>query len=388
MPEVIMPRLDPGMQSGKIVEWLKREGDEVQKGQALLVVEGEKTTFEIEAPENGVLAKILVSVGSDVPVSQPVAIIGEPSQIRVNAPVVQPSPRPESMPAPKLEVPAASDRIRASPAARRLAREKGVDISRITGTGPGGRITQDDVVAVVQAPAGASSTEPTMQIIPQPSVLSKTKLTGIRRTVAERLGFSARTSVPVILTMEVDATQLTDLKSEGVKVGFSAFAVKAVGKALEKNPALNSTIEGEEITTYSDINVAVAINTDQGLVAPVIRNANEKSLEELENQVQALAGKAKENRLTVQELTGGTFTITNLGGYDVDLFAPVINPPQCAILGLGRITYKPFALGEKVTAKPSTIITLVFDHRIVDGVPAARFLQDIKRNLENVQSLT
>lgn len=381
MPEVLMPRLDAGMQSGKVIEWLKREGDEVQKGQALLVVEGEKTTFEIEAPENGVLTKILVSVGSDVPVSQPVAIIGEPSPIRTNAPVVQPSARTESIAAPKLEVPAPSDRMRASPAARRLAREKGVDISRITGTGPGGRITQDDVLTAV------SPAQPTMQIIAQPLVLSKTKLTGIRRTVAERLGFSARTTVPVILTMEVDATQLTDFKNEGVKVGFSAFAVKAVAKALEKNPALNSTIEGEEITTYSDVNVAVAINTDQGLVAPVIRNANKKSLEELENQVQALAGKAKENRLTVQELTGGTFTITNLGGYDVDSFAPVINPPQCAILGLGRITYKPFALGEKVTAKPSTIVTLVFDHRIVDGVPAARFLQDIKRNLENISEL-
>lgn len=381
MPEVLMPRLDAGMQSGKVIEWLKREGDEVQKGQALLVVEGEKTTFEIEAPENGVLTKILVSVGSDVPVSQPVAIIGEPSPIRTNAPVVQPSARTESIAAPKLEVPAPSDRMRASPAARRLAREKGVDISRITGTGPGGRITQDDVLTAV------SPAQPTMQIIAQPLVLSKTKLTGIRRTVAERLGFSARTTVPVILTMEVDATQLTDFKNEGVKVGFSAFAVKAVAKALEKNPALNSTIEGEEITTYSDVNVAVAINTDQGLVAPVIRNANKKSLEELENQVQALAGKAKENRLTVQELTGRTFTITNLGGYDVDSFAPVINPPQCAILGLGRITYKPFALGEKVTAKPSTIVTLVFDHRIVDGVPAARFLQDIKRNLENISEL-
>jgi pyruvate dehydrogenase E2 component (dihydrolipoamide acetyltransferase) len=387
MPEVLMPRLDPGMQSGKIVEWLKKEGDQVQKGQAILVVEGEKTTFEIEAPENGVLTKILVSVGSDVPVSQPVAIIGEATQIRTNAPLVQPTPRTESVPAQELQALPAPDRTRASPAARRLAREKGVDLSRITGTGPGGRITQDDVLAAVQAPASAPSTQPTMQSIPQLSVSGKTKLTGIRRTVAERLTFSARTTVPVILTMEVDATQLTDFKDKGGKVGFSALAVKAAAKALEKNPSLNSTIEGEEITTYSDINVAVAINTDQGLVAPVIRNANKKSLQELENQVQALAGKAKKNLLTVQELVGATFTITNLGGYDVDSFAPVINPPQCAILGLGRITYKPFAVGEKVSAKPSTIVTLVFDHRIVDGVPAARFLQDIKHNLENIESL-
>jgi pyruvate dehydrogenase E2 component (dihydrolipoamide acetyltransferase) len=187
--------------------------------------------------------------------------------------------------------------------------------------------------------------------------------------------------------MEADASKLVEAKNREKHVGFTAFAVKAAAKALEKNSAINSTIDGDEITTYTDVNVAVAINTDQGLVAPVIRNANRKSLEEINTDIEQLSQKAKANRLTLDELTGGTFTITNLGAYDVESFAPVINPPQCAILGLGRVAYKPQSVGEHVTAKPSTLLTLVFDHRIVDGVPAAKFLRDIRTNLEDPLSL-
>jgi pyruvate dehydrogenase E2 component (dihydrolipoamide acetyltransferase) len=150
---------------------------------------------------------------------------------------------------------------------------------------------------------------------------------------------------------------------------------------------MNSTIDGEEVTIYSDVNIAVAIDTKQGLMAPVIRRANQKSVKEINRDLELLAEKARANQLTVEELTGGTFTVSNLGAHDVETFAPVINPPQCAILGLGRIGYKPVALGDQVSAKPSTILTLVFDHRIVDGVPAARFLHEIKRNLEDPEDL-
>ena len=156
---------------------------------------------------------------------------------------------------------------------------------------------------------------------------------------------------------------------------------------MEAHIAVNSTIEGDEVTTYSDINIAVAVNTEAGLVAPVIRNSNRKTARELNTEIEALSQKAKENRLTVEELTGGTFTVTNLGGYDIESFAPVINPPQCAILGLGRVAYKPFTVGDRVSAKPTTLLTLVFDHRIVDGVPAAKFLQELKRSLEDAESL-
>jgi pyruvate dehydrogenase E2 component (dihydrolipoamide acetyltransferase) len=187
--------------------------------------------------------------------------------------------------------------------------------------------------------------------------------------------------------MEVDATKLVSLKDRERGISFTALAAKAVAKALEKHEVMNSTIEGEEITTYSDINVAVAINTDQGLVAPVIHHANQKPTKEINADIDSLAQKAKESRLAIEDLTGGTFTISNLGRYDVVTFAPVINPPQCAILGLGAIAYKPIADGERVLSRPTTTLTLVFDHRIVDGVPAAKFLQEIRKNLEEPEGL-
>ncbi|HXX73456.1 MAG TPA: 2-oxo acid dehydrogenase subunit E2, partial [Candidatus Acidoferrales bacterium] len=212
-------------------------------------------------------------------------------------------------------------------------------------------------------------------------------LAGIRKAVAERLSFSARTVVPVTITAEADATKLMAMKEKQSHIGFTAFGVKAAARALHDHNNVNATIEDDEVTTYSDVNVAVAINTEQGLVAPVVRNANKLSLKEISAMIEELAKKAKENQLTIENLTGGTFTVTNLGAYDVESFAPVINPPQCAILGLGRIAYKPFAHGSQISTRPSTLLTLVFDHRIIDGVPAAKFLRDVKRNLEEPEEL-
>ena len=371
------------MQSGKIVEWLKKEGTSVRKGEPILVVEGEKTTFEVEAPESGVLTKILVAVGTDVEVSKPVAIIGETSRPQF-APISG-SPVVQDTAVTHHEKPAEGqgERVIASPAARRLAHEHGIDLTRLSGTGPGGRISREDVLA-------ATSQIPTEQAftrVPQPKVMRRMKLEGIRKAVAERLGYSARTAVPVTLTISADATKLVELKDRMDQMGFTAWVVKAAAKALENNQVMNSTIEGEDVTIYSDINVAVAVHTEQGLVAPVIRSANGKSLKQINAEIELLSEKAKENRLTIEELTGGTFTITNLGAYDIESFAPVINPPQCAILGLGRIGYKPFATADRVSTRPTTLLTLVFDHRIVDGVPAAKFLRDVKSNLEDAETL-
>jgi len=374
------------MQSGKVVEWLKKEGEAVRKGEPILVVEGEKTTFEVEAPESGVLTRILVSPGTDVQVAEPLAIIGEPSrpvseQSAVTAPGLRSEPTVARVERPP---PSAGERVVASPAARKLAQEHGIDLSRLTGTGPGGRISREDVLSALQQ----TTISPLMASKPrQPAVLRTIKLEGIRKAVAERLSFSARTTVPVTLTMEADATKLIALKDREDHISFTAFAVKAVAKALEKHPTMNASIEADEIKVYSDINIAVAINTEQGLVAPMIEHANSKTVKEISGAIEDLATRAKENRLTVEDLTGSTFTITNLGGHDIDSFAPVINPPQCAILGLGRIAYKPVAVGERIVAKPMTLLTLVFDHRIVDGVPAARFLREVKSTLEDPESL-
>jgi pyruvate dehydrogenase E2 component (dihydrolipoamide acetyltransferase) len=187
--------------------------------------------------------------------------------------------------------------------------------------------------------------------------------------------------------MEVDASKLVALKNTQGGISFTALLVKAVAKTLEKHQAVNSTIDGEEIITYSDVNVCVAINTDNGLVAPVIRNTNLKSAKVVDTEIRELAQKAGKNQLTIEELTGGTFTVTNLGAQDIDTFIPIINPPQCAILGVGRIANKAIVSGEKISARPTTVLTLVFDHRIVDGLPAAKFLRDIRRVIEEPEGL-
>jgi len=384
MTEVLMPRLDPGMQSGKIVEWLKKEGETVHKGQPIVVIEGEKTTFEVEAPETGTLSKLLAAVGDDVQVSQPIAIIGlsgASTPAQAERPRSQPSTAAASLAQPTIP----GERAVASPAARRLAQEAGIDLSQVRGTGPGGRISREDVLAATNPQKAVQPTVPVTKTR-QPQVIKKMKLEGIRKVVAERLSFSERNTVPVTLTMETDASKLVKLK-DTEHASFNSFVVKAVAKALEVHPMMNSSIEGDEVTTYSDINVCVAINTDQGLVAPTIVNANKKSLKEINDEVLLLAEKAKFNQLTIEELTGGTFTISNLGAYDIESFAPIINPPQCGILGLGRIVYKPYAAGEQITTRPLTVLTLVFDHRIIDGLPAAKFLQTVKRNLEDPEPL-
>jgi pyruvate dehydrogenase E2 component (dihydrolipoamide acetyltransferase) len=231
-----------------------------------------------------------------------------------------------------------------------------------------------------------ASTQTTSKVL-QPAVLKKVKLVGIRKAVAERLSFSARTAVPVTITVEADATKLMAMKEKESHIGFTAIGVKAAAKALEKHNNVNATMEADEVTTYSDINVAVAIHTEQGLVAPVIRNANKMPLKEISREIDELSKKAADNQLTIENLTGGTFTVTNLGAYDIESFAPIINPPQCAILGLGRIAYKPSAHGGEVSTRPATLLTLVFDHRIIDGVPAAKFLRDVKNNLEDPEGL-
>jgi pyruvate dehydrogenase E2 component (dihydrolipoamide acetyltransferase) len=388
MTDVVMPRLDPGMQSGKIVEWLKKEGEIVRKGEPILVVEGEKTTFEVEAPESGPLTKIIAEVGTEVQVAQAVAIIGSPGATTSAAVSTQPTEieRPPST-ATSAAHGMPSDRVVASPAARRLAQEYGVDLTSLKGTGPGGRITREDIIAAKESGPSTAQATQTISKASQAQVLRKVKLSGVRKVVAERLSYSARTAVPVTITVEADATKLMAMKEKQSHIGFTAFGVKAAAKALRHHEIVNSTIENDEVTTFSDVNVAVAINTDQGLVAPVIRNADKLSLQEIGSTIEELARKATENKLGVENLTGGTFTVTNLGAYDVESFAPIINPPQCAILGLGRIGYKPSTHGKEVIARPSTILTLVFDHRIIDGVPAAKFLRDIKRNLEDPEEL-
>ncbi len=396
-----MPRLDPGMQSGKIIEWLKKEGDPIKQDEPVAKVEGEKTTFEVNSPGAGVIRKLLHEPGTDVEVGHVMALVGEPTEplpsdtSLAETPVTTTPATSASMPTPESQVTQVSGRGHepaASPVARKMAREAGIDLSKIKGSGPGGRIVREDIQKVIEE-AGERPQEvrgPSQaRIVP----IAKTiKLAGKRKAVAERLSYGFHTTVPVTITMEAPMNRLFErresLRADGAEdVSITAYVVKAVAKALEDHAMINSSLEQDEIRLFGEINVAVAINTPDGLVAPVIPQTNRKSLLEVSRAIRDLTERAMQNALSVPDLTGGTFTVTNLGGYGVELFAPVINPPQCAILGFGKTSEKAVVIGKEIRAMLMTTLSLVFDHRIVDGVPAARFLQRVKDLLEAPDNL-
>lgn len=393
MFKVAVPRLDPGMQSGKIVEWLKKEGDHVEKDEPIVRIEGEKTTFEVNTPGPGVIRRILADPGADIPVGQAIAFVGEQDEPLPTETVTQAIAEP----AVAQEVISATPvsritELSASPVARKMAREAGIDLSKVKGSGPGGRIVREDIQKAVEQ----RKTQPAMVAVSTQgartvAVAKTIKLAGKRKATAERLSYGFHTTVPVTITMEARMEAILGRRqiqsSAGEDVSITAYVVKAAAKALEDHPMINSSLEGDEIRLYSDINVAVAINTPDGLVAPVIPGTNRKSLAEISRNIRDLTERSVQNSLTLADLTGGTFTVSNLGGFGVDLFAPVINPPQCAILGFGRTAERPVIVEKQVRAGSVTTLSLVFDHRIVDGVPAARYLQRVKELLEDPAKL-
>ena len=376
--KVMMPRLSLTMKEGTVVQWFKKEGDLVQKGEPIVEVLSEKVTYDVEAPASGVLRKILAAEGVDVPVAEAMGIITAPDEqlpeITVAAEVrvekIEEAVRvPEKRIAEKAE-----ERFIASPAAKRLARELGVDLAKVKGTGPEGRIVEDDVKRLIE------ETE-TM-----PKVRETIPLSGIRKTTAERVSLSARTAPHSTITMEVDVTNAFKLREE-MQFSYTDILVKAIAEALREHPLINSTLEGDQIKIFEDVNVGVAVATEKGLVVPVIHKADRKSLTEIASTMKELVGKARQGKLSRKESTGGTFTVTNLGMYGVDVFIPIINPPEAAILGVGRVTEKPVVVNKDVKTKPLMQLSLSFDHRIVDGAPAAQFLQRVKQLLENPATL-
>jgi|Deesub1362B_J571_1020462.scaffolds.fasta_scaffold00251_14 pyruvate dehydrogenase E2 component (dihydrolipoamide acetyltransferase) len=391
----MMPRFDPGMQSGKVIRWLKKEGEPVRKGEPLVLVEGEKTTLEMAAPQSGVLRKIIYGDGSDVPVAAVMALLGEPGEPLPEVGAAEPPPVEAAAPAigekPAATLEREERRVKASPLARKLAEKHGIDLTTLRGTGPGGRIVREDVLRAVEKKMGkaapevkpAAQLEPTGFEVRAPEVAESIPFSGVRKTVAERLSYSFRTTVPATLTMEVDMEHALKLVGTSKEVSVTALLVKAAAKALEDHPILNSSLEGGEVKVFRDINIAVAIHTSEGLTAPVIPNADRKTLVEISQAISHLAEKARSSRLTLEDLTGGTFTVTNLGGYGVEVFIPVINPPHCAILGMGKAVKKPVVENGSLHIKSTAVLSLVFDHRITDGVPAALFLQKVKQLLEN-----
>jgi len=369
--KVVMPRLSLTMKTGTVVQWFKKEGETVQKGEPIVEVLSEKVTYDVEAPESGILRKILALEGTDVPVAEAIGIItAQDEQISDTEIVVEVAVKEVAAAVPEEEITKkAEGRVVASPAAKRLAREQGVDLAHVRGSGPEGRIAEDDVKQFIER------TEM------QPRVREIIPLTGIRKTTAERVSLSARTAPHSTITMEVDMTNAVRLREE-TQASYTDMLVKAVAKALREHQIMNATLEGEQIKVFEDVNVGVAVATDKGLVVPVIREADKKSLDEIASSLKELVEKARQGRLAKEDVTSRTFTITNLGMYGVDVFIPIINPPETAILGVGRVTEKPMVANGQITIKPVMQLSLSFDHRIVDGAPAAKFLQEVKQILE------
>jgi len=351
------------MTEGTVVQWFKKEGERVEKGEPVVEVLSDKVTYEVEAPASGVVRKILAEEGVDVPVAETLAIITAPDEELPEVEVVAEAP-----------VERVEERILASPAAKRLAREYDVNLAQVTGTGPEGRIVEEDVKRFVE---GAKAAPRVREVVP---------LTGIRKTAAERVSLSARTAPHSTITMEVDMSNTAKLR-EKFKVSYTDILIKGVAKALTDHPVMNSTLKKDQIKIFEDVNIGVAVGTEKGLVVPVIRNADKKEVEEISSALKKLVEKAREGKLARKEMSGGTFTITNLGMFGVDVFTPIINPPETAILGVGRVVEKAVVVDKEIVVKPVMQLSLSFDHRVVDGVPAAYFLQKAKQILESPESL-
>jgi pyruvate dehydrogenase E2 component (dihydrolipoamide acetyltransferase) len=359
--KVVMPRLSLTMKEGTVGKWYKREGEVVEKNEPIVEVISEKATYDVEAQASGTLRKIMVEQGLDAPVGEVLAIITSPGE-----------PFSESeVGSRKTEVTGqAGIRTLASPAAKRVAREQGIDLARVRGSGPDGRIVEADVERVVEKNSDAL-----------PIVKETITLTGFRKTSAERLSVSFRTAPHSTVMMEADASKIMALHGK-LKVSYTTILVRAAGSALVEHPMVNSSLEGDQIRIFEEVNVGLAVTTEKGLVVPVIHDAGKKSLQEIEKEFKQLIEKARGEKLTKDEVSKGTFTITNLGMYDVDSFIPIINPPEAAILAVGAIKEKPVAIGGKIKVRPVMTLSLTYDHRIVDGALAADFLRKIRGEVE------
>ncbi len=360
--QVVMPRLSLTMKEGTIGIWFKKEGDRVEKGEPLVEILSEKATYDLEAPGSGILKRILVQEGADVPVNSVLALIALPDESVAHG---------EAGAQEAVEV---EPRVLASPAAKRLAREHGIDLSLVSASGPGGRIIEEDIMSYLDRHDEAS-----------PRVKEIIPLTGIRKTSAERLVNSFRTAPHSTVMMKVDASNAKALH-EKLGVSFTAVIIKASARSLRESPMINSSFEDNRIKIFGDVNIGFAVATELGLVVPVIRNADLESLERTDKLVAELTEKAKQGKLSRADVTGGTFTVTNLGMHGVDLFIPIINPPEAAILAVGRVAEEIVLVDGEIHTRPTITLSLSYDHRIVDGAPAAEFLNKVRQKVEQIKS--
>ncbi len=402
---VTMPQLGYDMTEGAVARWRKREGEQVQRGEVIAEIETDKATVELEAFSSGILRKIVLPEGQRVPVGTLIAVIGEPGEpiddILKEA-GIQPAVAAPTSPAAPSQAPAEEVRVRATPVARRLAEELGIDLRQVQGTGPEGRITREDVEAyaarlreqaAAPAPPRVEAPPPAAPPPGMPEAVEE-PLSRMRQTIARRMTESKQQAPHFYVTVEVDMTeamrfraQLNAQLDEEARLSVNDLIIKAAAKALTKFPRLNSAFSGDRLRVFKAVNIAMAVATPEGLLAPVVHDAVGKSLFEIARETKELARRAREGHLRAEDQVGGTFTISNLGMFDVESFAAIINPPNAAILATGSVQRRPVVRGDQIVVADIMKATISVDHRVADGAEAAQFLGEFKRLLENPVSL-
>jgi len=414
--EIKIPRVGMAVADATIIEWQFKEGDKVEGRQVVVVIETEKVRTEVESPATGFL-HIMLNEGEAAPAGQVIGLLaatkdelarvqketpaGKPAAAaKATEPVAAQSPKAE-VATPKEAVSAAGEgeRIRISPMARKLAEEHAVDITRVTGTGPGGRIVREDIEKAIAtkgaapAPAPAAPAAAPAKAIGERKARQTIPLTGMRGTIAERMHQSLAISAQLTTMGEIDMSEIVRLRNNlvaqestlGTRITYTDILVFAIARLLKNNPKINASIAGKEIAVWEDINVGVATALEDGLIVPVVKHADRKSLVEISQEIKALVEKARENRLGSDDISGGTFTLTNLGalGSGWTFETAIINQPESAILRVGAITDRAVVRDGQIVARPIMTYSLTYDHRVIDGAVAAKFMSNLISALEN-----
>ncbi|MFA6955769.1 MAG: dihydrolipoamide acetyltransferase family protein [Thermoanaerobaculia bacterium] len=406
MGEIIMPKMGDAMTEGRVVRWHKKSGDKVTKGEAVLEIETDKVNLDLEAEEDGLLDNIAFEAGAMAPVGAVLATVGLPHVKQADKPAAAAVTAPAAaapVPAKKAsgefnvhdkktaeqEIPSAIvGRRRSSPLARKIAAQKGVDLALIAGSGPGGRIVASDVESARAGSRVTPSSSSLTSVAALPVLETKVvPLSAMRRTIAKRLAESIGPIPHFFLTVDLDVTKLVQLREQvieitGVKASLNDFVVRASALALRSHPLVNASFGEEAITLHGEVHVGVAVATPEGLLTPVIRNADRKSVVEIATEVRALAEKARARKLMPDEYQGSSFTISNLGMYGIEEFTAIINPPNAAILAIGAAMQKPVVEAGQVVVRDRMKVTMSCDHRVVDGAVGADFLRTFRQYVE------
>ncbi|WP_375088906.1 dihydrolipoamide acetyltransferase family protein [Peribacillus sp. RS7] len=396
--EVVMPKLGMAMKEGTVSLWSKEVGDPVEKGEAIASINSEKIEMDIESPADGTILNIAVQEGQGVPPGTVICHIGNPNEkIISNEPVTEETEpeiheqvTPNTKESPILPM---GDRLMITPVARKMAQAANLDIEKVQGTGPGGRITKEDVQKVIEKRDAKSVNSEERITDPQHPLDSpqRVPVTGMRNIIAKRMMESLQSSAQLTLTMKVDVTDLVILqkqaagvlqKHESTKLTITDFVAKAVVLSLKEHPKMNSAYIEDNIHLYEHVHLGLAVALEKGLVVPVIRNAESCTLRQLSKKGKELARQARDGQLPSEDMQGSTFTISNLGAYGVEHFTPILNTPETGILGIGSAYDTPLYIGDELERRTILPLSLTFDHRVLDGAPASAFLQTLKRYLE------